>query len=893
MASRPASARSRKSASGAEQQQTQPQASSAKSRRTVHDDDVVRTGSAQSRGQLGGSQAWEANADNPTTSAAAEQLENSSNFGSQAAIMPANNGTDDEATGCWGKFKRGVRAVWMTKDTEDVSQNAELKIKTTLRELVMYCLFLVVICILTFGMTSSTMYYYTFVMNSLFLTTPTASGATFTSVKNFADWWGFAQGPLISGLYWDTWYNNANVTDPRERNFIYYENKLLGVPRMRQVRVRNDSCSIATDFRANIRACYAMYSRSAESREPFGYMNSTAWNYSTEQQLDGRGYSGKLATYNGGGYYIDLGRSREESTAKIDELFHGLWIDRATRAVFIDFTVYNANINLFCVIKLIAEFPATGGGFTSWEFRTVKLLRYVEPIDYFVLACECIFMLFICYYIVEEIIEIKRHKLAYFSSFWNWLDIVVIVIALVCAAFNIYRTISVGNKLTRLLEDETQYPDFDFLSFWQEQFNQAIAITVFFAWVKIFKYISFNKTMTQLSSTLGACAKDLLGFAVMFFIVFFAFAQLGYLIFGTKVEDFREFQQAIFTLFRIILGDFDFASLQNAHRVLGPIYFILYVFFVFFVLINMFLAIINDTYSEVKSNLANQPNDFEMTDYFKQRAGRVLDKLHLRRDKIVDIQRAMQSADMNNDRQLDFEEWRTELKMRGYADGEIEALFARYDMDGDRVLDEEEQRKMQWELEGQKAALNSQIESERAEQQRQGSAGVGADDGDADNDELAGDDRDGAVSLRGSMRSATRGGRPNTSGSNSGGGGSGVPIDEFTTLSRRVDRMEHSIGGIVNRIDSVLLKLESMERAKLKRRETMSRLLDSIGKCEGDSEAEKREKMERMVRQELERWGGAGEEETPPAAAAVESEHQLESASGRGSGSAASKQSNR
>uniref|UniRef100_A0A1I8IWX8 PKD_channel domain-containing protein n=1 Tax=Macrostomum lignano TaxID=282301 RepID=A0A1I8IWX8_9PLAT len=271
MASRPASARSRKSASGAEQQQTQPQASSAKSRRTVHDDDVVRTGSAQSRGQLGGSQAWEANADNPTTSAAAEQLENSSNFGSQAAIMPANNGTDDEATGCWGKFKRGVRAVWMTKDTEDVSQNAELKIKTTLRELVMYCLFLVVICILvwrtnytmdtrenrelyikttlrelivyclflivlmilTFGMTSSTMYYYTFVMNSLFLTTPTASGATFTSVKNFADWWGFAQGPLISGLYWDTWYNNANVTDPRERNFIYYENKLLGVPRMR------------------------------------------------------------------------------------------------------------------------------------------------------------------------------------------------------------------------------------------------------------------------------------------------------------------------------------------------------------------------------------------------------------------------------------------------------------------------------------------------------------------------------------------------------------------------------------------------------------------------------------------------------------------------------------
>lgn len=47
--------------------------------------------------------------------------------------------------------------------------------------------------------------------------------------------------------------------------------------------------------------------------------------------------------------------------------------------------------------------------------------------------------------------------------------------------------------------------------------------------------------MTQLSTTLARCAKDILGFAVMFFIVFFAYAQLGYLIFGTQVENFSTF----------------------------------------------------------------------------------------------------------------------------------------------------------------------------------------------------------------------------------------------------------------------------------------------------------------------------------------------------------------
>ena len=73
-----------------------------------------------------------------------------------------------------------------------------------------------------------------------------------------------------------------------------------------------------------------------------------------------------------------------------------------------------------------------------------------------------------------------------------------------------------------------------------------------------------------------------------------------------------------FTLFRIVLGDFNFQDLEKANRVLGPIYFIMYVFFVFFVLLNMFLAIINDTYTEVKSDIGMKDGEFNMTDYFKQ-----------------------------------------------------------------------------------------------------------------------------------------------------------------------------------------------------------------------------------------------------------------------------------
>ena len=40
----------------------------------------------------------------------------------------------------------------------------------------------------------------------------------------------------------------------------------------------------------------------------------------------------------------------------------------------------------------------------------------------------------------------------------------------------------------------------------------------------------------------------------------------------------------------------------------------------------------------------------------------MLDKLNLKRDKIVDIQKALKTADINQDQRLDFDEWRQDLK---------------------------------------------------------------------------------------------------------------------------------------------------------------------------------------------------------------------------------------
>ena len=69
--------------------------------------------------------------------------------------------------------------------------------------------------------------------------------------------------------------------------------------------------------------------------------------------MNGSSHWGVIATYSGAGYYLDLSRTREETAAQIAGLKKNVWLDRGTRATFIDFSVYNANTNLFCVIRCV------------------------------------------------------------------------------------------------------------------------------------------------------------------------------------------------------------------------------------------------------------------------------------------------------------------------------------------------------------------------------------------------------------------------------------------------------------------------------------------------------------------------------------------------------------
>lgn len=84
------------------------------------------------------------------------------------------------------------------------------------------------------------------------------------------------EGPLLDGLYWNKWYNDEPLQNENQ-SFIYYENLLLGVPRIRQLKVKNNSCKVYKDFQQEISECFDVYSVKKEDDSRFGMINGTAW----------------------------------------------------------------------------------------------------------------------------------------------------------------------------------------------------------------------------------------------------------------------------------------------------------------------------------------------------------------------------------------------------------------------------------------------------------------------------------------------------------------------------------------------------------------------------------------------------------------------------------------
>ena len=67
-----------------------------------------------------------------------------------------------------------------------------------------------------------------------------------------------------------------------------------------------------------------------------------------------------------------------------------------------------------------------------------------------------------------------------------------------------------------------------------------------------------------------------------------------------QAPGFRKIEETIGTLFLILLGEFDYAEMEEVSSIWAIIFFMFFVIFMFFIVLNIFLAILNDAYTTTR-----------------------------------------------------------------------------------------------------------------------------------------------------------------------------------------------------------------------------------------------------------------------------------------------------
>ncbi|KAK3717311.1 hypothetical protein QZH41_002311 [Actinostola sp. cb2023] len=442
------------------------------------------------------------------------------------------------------------------------------------------------------------------------------------------DMWTWLENVLLPVLYNVPWYYYTG----RPTVFVQgHSGMVVGVARLRQLRISEGNCTVAKEARSAISQCRRSYSTDLEDQNNYepGWTplntsktasdTSTLWHYNTAQQLTGFPFIGNVETYSGGGYVLKMSPIYYKAVQQIQQARVELWTNTYTRAIFVEFNLYNPSSNLFTACTVLMELLPTGGFVMKHEFLTYRLYRYVGDFQMFIVAMEVFFLLYITYFTYREGKSLYTKRCKYFNDPWNWAEIIVIILAWTSIA---HYFICFGVRkwtLQKYQENPNDFTNFHYISAWQVVFENVMALTVFVAFLKMIKLVGFNKRIYLLAHTLKHAAKDIMNYFLIFTVVFLAFSQLYYFMLGNEYHSFSTLIRSMEKLLSVLLGKFNFYELMNPFRILGAISFILYMLLMQFFLLNILTVLIIASFEEVKHSNQTLKNDFEMIDFIVER----------------------------------------------------------------------------------------------------------------------------------------------------------------------------------------------------------------------------------------------------------------------------------
>ncbi|KAH9493131.1 TRP-like ion channel Pkd2 [Bulinus truncatus] len=241
----------------------------------------------------------------------------------------------------------------------------------------------------------------------------------FNDVQSASDFWEWLNNGFITGILANAYYNDYPPL--KLRSYINDKaSRIIGHAVLRQLRIKADLCSVPGIMSSAIKECNIAYNIADQEEGNFNtswtpinksdttFVPKSEYSYSSAESLNGYPYWGNMALYSGGGYVAHLNGTKKDIENTLQQLQQESWIDKYTRAIFIEFTVYNPQVNLFSVNMLLAEFNLNNAILPSFRFEPAMLLPYMTNAMIFQIVCEVIFVLYIIGFIVKELLQVIK-----------------------------------------------------------------------------------------------------------------------------------------------------------------------------------------------------------------------------------------------------------------------------------------------------------------------------------------------------------------------------------------------------------------------------------------------------------------------------------------------------
>lgn len=408
-------------------------------------------------------------------------------------------------------------------------------------------------------------------------------------------YWNWLENDLTKNLRAQQWYNGYVP-----RNLSGYindkTNRLIGWATMRQLRVRTELCS----HQKLIDNCHYDYSFSNEEKRTF----YPKW--ITEKEKDEEDYSSTILKAFQYQYSYEFRGSLSALQSNLSRLRRLNWIDSKTRAIFIQLNLYNPNLQLFTSLTFVTEFFSTGFIQSQLQIEPMNFLSFTSLYQ---LICLIIYMFIILCFVWIQIRSLFNLKRKYFSQFWSYVQLSIIICSWTAVALYIWRY-KESQRISQLFKQTKGYIyiNLQLIAYVNDLLTCLFGFCCFFGTIQFYHLCRFNQRLNLFNQTLKHSLNDLGHFVLMFFFIFLAFVCLFYLLFSSQIRSYATFITTAQMLFEMSLSKFDVKELFEIDSLLVPFCFSLFMILIVFLCMGMFVSIMNNSFRSVrKKQNKNQP----------------------------------------------------------------------------------------------------------------------------------------------------------------------------------------------------------------------------------------------------------------------------------------------